>query len=90
VFLVVKEALNNIVKHANATAITLHLNTSDTGYILTIADNGKGICPPTQGQNYRGGNGVESMQQRMMDIGGAFRLESAEYEGTRVILTIPL
>jgi signal transduction histidine kinase len=88
-FLVVKEALNNAVKHSDANTISITLHSSEGAYTLTIADNGKGFSANAPRTNERGGNGLGNMQQRMEEIGGKYTLETAQNQGTAIRLTIP-
>jgi len=81
VFLVVKEALHNILKHASATRVTLSLERVENGLTLTIQDNGVGINPEKLRMF---GNGLKNMKKRMQDIGAQFSIESNN--GTRIIL----
>ncbi len=72
-FLVVKEALNNIVKHSGATEVQISLNEEPVGLSLTIADNGKGI----DFEHIRSfGNGLRNMQKRMEDLGIEFSIRN--------------
>lgn len=81
VFLVVKEALHNILKHAAATKVTLTLERTENGLTLTVQDNGVGINTEKLRMF---GNGLKNMRKRMQDIGGQFSIESNN--GTRIIL----
>jgi signal transduction histidine kinase/ligand-binding sensor domain-containing protein len=92
VFLVVKEALNNAVKHSAATEIRIALDVQPRAYIFTIADNGKGFVQDNGAERLptvRGGNGLENMRLRVEEIGGSFCLNSAPDEGTKIVLTVP-
>jgi len=81
IFLVVKEALHNVVKHANATEVNISLVKEPSGLSLTIHDNGIGI----DHLNLRMfGNGLKNMRKRMDDIGVEFMIE--KHEGTRIRL----
>lgn len=84
-FLVVKEALNNIIHHAGATEVWLRIAVSGQCLNLTIEDNG-GVAPKTPRNG--GGNGLANMNQRMSEIGGCFLIESRPGGGTRVSLEI--
>ncbi len=83
-FLVVKEALHNVVKHAHATDVELRMTLKD-GLLVEIADNGRGIQP--SGPN-RSGNGLRNMRKRIDAIGGQLDMEWSQ--GTVVRFTIPL
>ncbi len=73
VFLVVKEALNNILKHAKATEVTITLTRVENGLSLYIHDNGVGIDLQSIRQF---GNGLKNMKKRMQDIGVSFDIEN--------------
>lgn len=73
-FLIVKESLNNIVKHSQATEVEIAMLLFSKHFSLTIKDNGKGI-PQT---DYQQGNGLENMRKRTEDMGGTFSVQSSE------------
>ena len=84
IYLVVKEALHNIVKHAQATKVSISIETGKK-LIITIRDNGIGFDP----ENTRPySNGLINIKKRMKDIGGTIQIESTE--GTSICLTVPL
>ena len=81
VFLVVKEALNNILKHAKATEVSIVLERVEDGLTLYIQDNGRGIDL----ENIRQfGNGLKNMKKRMADIDIEFNIENKQ--GTLITL----
>ena len=72
VFLVIKEALTNIVKYSEATEVRITLQQEEKGYSLLIHDNGIGI----DFDNIRQfGNGLKNMKKRMDDVGIEFSIE---------------
>jgi len=77
-FLVVKEALHNIVKHAQADRATLRMEWRD-GLSVEVADNGKGI--PTGSERPKG-NGVQNMENRVAALGGELTIDGTS--GTRI------
>lgn len=79
-FLVYKEALNNIARHAHATRVDIEFVCTPTLLEIHIRDNGRGFDPAMVGDC---GNGLVNMRKRMEDIGGNFRIESGG-EGTEV------
>jgi signal transduction histidine kinase len=81
VFLVVKETLNNILKHSGATQVNINLIRMPNGLKLTIHDNGKGIDFEKLRQF---GNGLKNMKKRMDDTGIQFSIENSN--GTLVTL----
>jgi ligand-binding sensor domain-containing protein/signal transduction histidine kinase len=98
--LTLKEALNNIAKHAGATEMHIRVAIEPDLFTLAIRDNGRGFepdqqpagvvaagMPPASGL---GGNGLANMRQRIESIGGQFTLESRAGQGTLVKLTVRL
>jgi signal transduction histidine kinase len=73
VFLVVKEALNNVLKHSRATEVSITLERVSDGLKLFIQDNGTGINFEKLRQF---GNGLKNMQKRMEDINIHFSIEN--------------
>jgi signal transduction histidine kinase len=81
VFLVVKETLNNILKHAKATEVNITLTKVSDGLALHIQDNGIGIDLE---KIRRFGNGLKNMQKRMEEMNIDFSIENKN--GTLVTL----
>ncbi|MBL0182626.1 MAG: hypothetical protein IPP96_10130 [Chitinophagaceae bacterium] len=81
VFLVVKEALNNILKHSKATEVQITLAREADELCLYIQDNGIGIDMDALRQF---GNGLKNMKKRMADVDIEFRIENKN--GTLVTL----
>jgi len=81
VFLVVKEALNNILKHAKATEVEITLVRKEDELFLYIQDNGVGINLDALRQF---GNGLKNMKKRMADVNVNFTIEKKN--GTLVTL----
>ena len=82
-FLVVKEALNNVARHAHATEVRFRLTATPEKLGITIEDNGRGF---EHARNGASADGLRNMRQRMEDISGQFHLESKPGVGTRVSL----
>ncbi len=85
VVLCIKEILNNIVKHANATTITIKIETNSSLKIKFI-DDGIGF---ERNPKNEFGSGLKNMEQRMEEIGGTISVES-NGNGTAVILELIL
>lgn len=85
-YLVTREALNNIVKHAAATQVMLGIAVTDQRLEISIADDGRGFEP----DEVVGGDGLGNLKQRMHQAGGECRIESSRGHGTRVFLSFPL
>ena len=84
-FLTVKEALHNIVKHARATEAWLRIRTDDHRLTIVVEDNGRGIA-----ESATAGDGTANMQQRIASIGGALERTSEPGKGTHISLSLPL
>lgn len=84
IYLVVKEALHNVIKHAAATYVHVAISGSDDLEIM-IQDNGKGIANNT---GARQGNGMKNMRLRMEQSGG--KMEVSGGQGTLIRFTVPL
>jgi PAS domain S-box-containing protein len=83
---IAQEALNNILKHAGATSVTVTVHSEDDRVELEIADNGTGFDPDAMIDH--GGMGLASMQERAEKMGGSFAVLSAPAEGTRVRVNV--
>jgi signal transduction histidine kinase len=68
-FLAVKEALHNVVKHAGASEVILRMTAKQDRLEVVVADNGRGL-PDNPASRF--GSGLAGMQRRMTDIGGTF------------------
>lgn len=85
---IAQEALQNVVRHARATEVTLTITRTDTDdLVLDIRDNGIGFDPAG---NFPGHLGLTSMRERVMRLGGVFTLESVPDQGTHLSASIPL
>lgn len=85
-FLIVKEALNNVVKHARATTVWLRVNADDERLRMEIEDDGRGFDrPPADSE----ADGLRNLRQRAAEIGGRCDIESRVGAGTRVIVELP-
>jgi signal transduction histidine kinase len=86
VFLAFKEAVNNVVKHAQASEVWIRLRLQTGNFELSIEDNGRGLgAQATQTRN-----GLRNMRKRMEDIGGQFEVGAASERGTLVRLIVPV
>jgi ligand-binding sensor domain-containing protein/signal transduction histidine kinase len=86
-FLTVKEALNNIVKHSRASEARLRFSLNDSTLEIDIEDDGVGF-PVDAANAHR--NGLSNMQERMKEIGGRLQISNRPNNGTRVCLRIPI
>ena len=86
VFLIFKEILNNIVRHANASAVSVEVIVTSRQLHFTVADNGRGFdtASATEGQ------GLRSMARRASSLGGSLDVTASAGTGTRVAFTLPV
>src|SRR6185369_5109018 len=89
VFLVFKEAVNNIAKHSGATRVEIDLDVNIVEFNLNISDDGKGF-DIDQMSDTDGGNGLLSMKRRAEAVNGRVTIISAPGSGTRIALALPL
>ncbi|MBC8094227.1 MAG: hypothetical protein H7Y43_00295 [Akkermansiaceae bacterium] len=85
--LAVKEALNNVARHSQATELHLKIRWQGHGLVVTLEDNGRGFDPDRASTER---NGLTNMAQRMSEVGGNFRVSSQPGKGCRVELSMPL
>ncbi len=86
-FLVVKEALNNVARHASASEVRMDIAFNGESMDIDICDNGQGFDrAPINGC----ADGLRNMSQRMEEIAGKFQIDSKPGTGTRVSLSLPL
>ena len=79
------EALNNALKYAAASAVTVRLDTLDDNILMEISDNGRGFDP---NEPYTG-HGLTMMRERSAQLGGDLTILSAPEVGTTVRLILP-
>jgi signal transduction histidine kinase len=82
--LAVKEALNNIVRHAEATGVEFYMAVAGDSLEIGITDNGKGF------EDGGDGHGLKNLSARLLKLGGACAVESCVGGGTKVKIRLPL
>lgn len=85
ILLVLKESLNNVLKHSKSTNIKILVEINNDKFSLIIMDDGVGF-----GQSAKAGNGLLNMQKRMNRIGGALDICSSLNHGTAIKAALPL
>jgi PAS domain S-box-containing protein len=83
---IAQEALNNALKHAAATQVTIHIRPDGQGVELEVADNGIGFNP--EAVSDKGGVGLVSMRERAERLNSSLTIFSTSGEGTRVRITV--
>ncbi len=84
VLAVLREALSNVAKHAQATSVHLTLTATDHELIAQVADNGVGIDEAA----YE--SGLRNLRERASKLGGSVTIERAEPRGTKIEWRVPL
>lgn len=85
-FLVAKEALHNLRRHARASSVVIRVEASPARALLTVTDDGAGFDPTSEAP----GHGLKSMRRRAEAVGGRLVIQSSPGRGTRLELEVPL
>lgn len=85
VYRAVQELIQNVVKHADAKNCTVQFNLLEQYLIVSVEDDGNGFSSIDQN-----GQGLKSIERRLQNIGGEFKVESNKEDGTLCVLSIPI
>lgn len=85
VYRIVQESLQNIIKHAQATIVTLHLSMNEDSFILELKDDGVGFSM----KKAKKGIGLKNIKSRVQKLKGKLHIESATNKGTTLNINIP-
>jgi ligand-binding sensor domain-containing protein/two-component sensor histidine kinase len=88
-YLVFKEAVNNLARHSGARNAGIDLSVSDGWLSLRVADDGRGFDVQRFETESADGNGVRTMRRRAQELGGSVEITSAPGAGTTVELRVP-
>jgi signal transduction histidine kinase len=91
VYRIAQEALENVVRHAEARTISVRLDQSDHKLILVVGDDGQGFVPDSQSSpptDTPDQLGIQGMQERASLIGGQLEIATQEGQGTTLQLTV--
>lgn len=90
-FRIIQETLNNTIKHAEATELTINIYYRTSEMELQISDNGKGVdlTPLNEGNKNNFGLGIRNMHNRARLIGATFNMDSTLGKGTCVQIILP-
>jgi two-component system, NarL family, sensor kinase len=83
---VIQEAINNVIKHANASKLFIQLVNDEKNISITIEDNGIGFDKAT----IETGIGLQNMQHRIQFLKGNLFIETAPNKGTVLMVEVPL
>ncbi len=86
IYRIIQEQINNILKHASASAISISVTKIENSISLSIADNGVGFDPTQK----RRGIGIANMTNRVGSYNGELKIESSPGNGCHVHIHIPL
>jgi signal transduction histidine kinase len=86
-FLAVKEALNNVVRHAAATEVWIRLGYDSAELRVSVEDNGRGMPPGATAPN---SNGLVNIRSRIENLGGQVDVTSEPLRGTRIFIRLPV
>lgn len=85
IYRTIQEAVNNALKYANASEITIEITNFGNDIAILIRDNGNGFDT----ENMERGNGLANMEKRISDIGGRIHFESELGKGTAINIALP-
>jgi signal transduction histidine kinase len=89
-FQVIRELLNNVVKHSRAQNAHVTIDMDNGHFSMKVTDDGAGFDPQMLGApTVDGGFGLYSIRERLLAIGGSLRIESAPGTGTVVTAILP-
>ena len=90
IYLIFKEAINNINKYAQANKVDITILKKKKNIELKIVDNGVGFdIDKITFNDQLSGNGLKNMKLRTKEINGDLKILSSKNEGTKIILTFP-
>ena len=90
VYLILKEAIYNIARHAGASSARLTLRLAHHQLVAEVEDDGRGFPMAKQSDASRPGYGLGNMRARAAKLGGSLRIESQPGRGACVLLNVPL
>ncbi|TAN21972.1 MAG: sensor histidine kinase [Acidobacteria bacterium] len=84
-----QETLNNVVRHAQASRVRMHLQQRGGTVELQVSDDGRGFAPPPS-QEGGEGMGLNGMRERLRGVEGELEIETQPGAGVQVHLRIPV
>ncbi|MBU2611326.1 MAG: GAF domain-containing protein, partial [Chloroflexi bacterium] len=84
-YFIAQEALNNVLRHAQAESVTVRLKQQKENFVLEIVDDGRGFDPKT---NDKGGMGLRNMRERVSQMGGKMKIVSTPEKGTKITVLV--
>jgi signal transduction histidine kinase len=91
VYRTIQEALTNVSRHAHATSCRVFVQRVSSSLVVTVEDDGRGLeAGRDNGTADRTGLGLVGIRERVVDLGGTFRIEGPAGKGTRLTIELPL
>jgi PAS domain S-box-containing protein len=85
---IAQEGLNNVVKHAEARHVRIHIKYDDNSAFVEMIDDGLGFDVKATEQS--GGFGLQGIKERVQRLGGSLQIESAAGKGTHLKVRVPI
>lgn len=85
---IIQEAVSNVVKHADASRLSIQLVNDEEGITVTVEDNGCGF--ELEKRTYSDGVGLKNIASRVNLLNGTLEMESAPHKGTVLVVQIPV
>lgn len=89
-----RESLHNVVRHAQASNVSIRIQVASGQLEMEVRDNGRGFVVPAhpmeKASSGTTGRGVRNLYARMQELGGSCRIDSSPGQGTSVRLSVPL
>ena len=89
-FQILRELLNNVVKHADAANVWVTIKTAGDKLEMSVRDDGKGFEDQVGASHEEGHLGLVGVRERLEEIGGDMRIISHLGEGTEAVVAIPI
>jgi signal transduction histidine kinase len=87
ILLIIKEAINNVVKYSSATDVSVTIKKIDEHICVQVADNGRGFDAAIAKAK---GDGLANMQKRAVELKGIFEITSTLGKGTTISALLPI
>ncbi|MEY8848483.1 ATP-binding protein [Psychroserpens sp. XS_ASV72] len=89
IFRIIQELITNVIKHANASEINIHITNHQDTLNIMVEDDGIGFNP-NQITKTKKGMGISSIDKRVEHLNGKMTIESERHKGTTIIIDIPI
>lgn len=91
IYRIIAEAINNVLRHANASQIEVGMSLRSNTMVIAVEDNGKGFDPITSIPSSSGGRGLHNIRERAKAVGAEVHWRHSRFSsGTRFEIILPL